>query len=123
MTIRTLYGGIHALELHSESFGSGFAHLPGLKIVFPSSPAETKGLLTSVIRDPDPVIFMESMRLYRSFFEEILDDHEIPFGEARIVESGDDRTVIASGTKSSRKVSYVSEIVRSFYRCCSTKPI
>ena len=99
MTIRMPYGGgIHALELHSESFEAGFSHLPGLKVVFPSSPAETKGLLASAIRSPDPVVFMEPTRLYRSFREEVPDDHEIPLGEARVVESGDDVTVVAWGS-------------------------
>ncbi|TYL36304.1 alpha-ketoacid dehydrogenase subunit beta [Natronococcus pandeyae] len=99
MTIRMPYGGgIHALELHSESFEAGFAHIPGLQVVFPSSPAETKGLLTSAIRSPDPVVFMEPTRLYRSFREEVPDDHEIPLGEARVVEPGDDVTVIAWGS-------------------------
>lgn len=99
MTIRTPYGGgIHALELHSESFEAGFAHVPGLQVVFPSSPAETKGLLTTAIRDPDPVVFMEPTRLYRSFREEVPDDHEIPLGEARTVEPGNDVTVVAWGS-------------------------
>ena len=99
MTIRTPYGGgIHALELHSESFEAGFAHIPGLQVVFPSSPAETKGLLTSAIRDPDPVVFMEPTRLYRSFREEVPDEHEIPLGEARVVADGDDITAVAWGS-------------------------
>ncbi|MXV61120.1 alpha-ketoacid dehydrogenase subunit beta [Natronorubrum sp. JWXQ-INN-674] len=99
MTIRMPYGGgIHALELHSESFEAGFSHIPGLQVVFPASPAETKGLLTSAIRDPDPVVFMEPTRLYRSFREEVPDDHEIPLGEARVAESGDDVTVVAWGS-------------------------
>ena len=99
MTIRTPYGGgIHALELHSESFEAGFAHVPGLNVVFPSSPAETKGLLTSAIRHPDPVVFMEPTRLYRSFREEVPDEHEIPLGEARVAEPGDDVTVVAWGS-------------------------
>ncbi|WP_232701605.1 alpha-ketoacid dehydrogenase subunit beta [Halobacterium wangiae] len=99
MTIRTPYGGgIHALELHSESFEAGFAHVPGLKVVVPSSPAETTGLLTTAIRHPDPVVFMEPTRLYRAFREEVPDDHEIPLGEARLATEGDDVTVVAWGS-------------------------
>lgn len=99
MTIRTPYGGgIRALELHSESFEAGFSHLPGLKVVVPSSPAETKGLLTSAVRHPDPVVFMEPTRLYRSFREEVPDDHTVPLGEARVVERGDDVTVVTWGS-------------------------
>ena len=111
MTIRMPYGGgIHALELHSESFEAGFAHVPGLQVVFPSSPAETKGLLTSAIRDPDPVVFMEPTRLYRSFREEVPDDHEIPLGEARVVEPGDHVTVIAWGSMLRETLDAVGDI-------------
>ncbi|ELZ02171.1 alpha-ketoacid dehydrogenase subunit beta [Natrialba aegyptia] len=99
MTIRTPYGGgIHALELHSESFEAGFAHVPGLTVVVPASPAETAGLLTASVRSPDPVVFLEPTRLYRSFREEVPADHELPLGEARIVDSGEDLTVVAWGS-------------------------
>ncbi|WP_049896445.1 alpha-ketoacid dehydrogenase subunit beta [Natrialba chahannaoensis] len=99
MTIRMPYGGgIHALELHSESFEAGFAHVPGLTVVIPASPAETAGLLRSAIRSPDPVVFMEPTRLYRSVREEVPDEHEIPLGEARVVDTGEDATVIAWGS-------------------------
>ncbi len=111
VTIRMPYGGgIHALELHSESFEAGFAHIPGLKVVFPSSPAETRGLLTAAIRSPDPVVFMEPTRLYRSFREEVPDDHEIPLGEARVVESGADVTVIAWGSMLRATLDAVADI-------------
>ncbi|AHG03676.1 2-oxoisovalerate dehydrogenase subunit beta [Halobacterium sp. DL1] len=99
MTIRTPYGGgIHALELHSESFEAGFAHVPGLKVVVPSTPAETTGLLRTAVRHPDPVVFMEPTRIYRAFREEVPDDHEIPLGEARLAAEGDDVTVVAWGS-------------------------
>ena len=99
MTIRSPYGGgIHALEHHSESFEAGYAHTPGIKVVVPSTPAETKGLLTSSIRNPDPVIFLEPTRLYRAFREEVPeDDHTIPLGEARVVSEGEDVTVVGWG--------------------------
>ena len=100
MTIRTPYGGgIRALEHHSESFESGFAHLPGLKVVVPSSPAEAKGLLTASIRDPDPVVFMEPTRLYRAVRESVPEgEHVVPLGEARVVREGTDATVVAWGS-------------------------
>ncbi|WP_312911737.1 alpha-ketoacid dehydrogenase subunit beta [Natronosalvus caseinilyticus] len=114
MTIRMPYGGgIHALELHSESYEAGFSHLPGLQVVFPSSPAETKGLLTSAIRDPDPVIFMEPTRLYRSFREEVPDQHKIPLGEARVVEFGDDVTVVAWGSMLRKTLDAVNDVEAS----------
>jgi pyruvate/2-oxoglutarate/acetoin dehydrogenase E1 component len=100
LTVRTPYGGgIRALEHHSESFEAGFAHLPGLKIVVPSSPTETKGLLTSAVRDPDPVVFMEPTRLYRATREPVPEgEHTIPLGEATVVEEGADVTVVAWGS-------------------------
>lgn len=99
MTIRSPYGGgIRALEHHSESFEAGYAHTPGLKVVVPSTPADTKGLLTSAIRDPDPVVFLEPTRLYRAFREPVPEgDHTVPLGEARVVEEGEDVTVVGWG--------------------------
>jgi pyruvate dehydrogenase E1 component beta subunit len=99
MTLRTPYGGgIRALEHHSESYEAGYAHIPGLKVVIPSGPADAKGLLVSAIRDPDPVLFLEPMRIYRAFREEVPEgDHTVPIGEARIVNPGEDVTVVAWG--------------------------
>ncbi len=100
LTIRTPYGGgIRALEHHSESFEAGFAHVPGLKVVVPSSPTETKGLLTAAVRDPDPVVFMEPTRLYRAMREPVPEgDYTLPLGEATVVEAGEDVTVVAWGS-------------------------
>lgn len=99
MTIRTPYGGgIRALEHHSDSYEAGFTHLTGLKVVVPSTPANTKGLLTAAIRDPDPVVFLEPTRLYRAERDEVPDDHVVPLGSARIVREGTDVTVIAWGS-------------------------
>ena len=67
-------GGIHAVEHHSESPEAMFAHIPGLKVVIPSSPARAYGLLLSAIRDPDPVVFLEPTRLYRAAREDVIDD-------------------------------------------------
>jgi pyruvate dehydrogenase E1 component beta subunit/2-oxoisovalerate dehydrogenase E1 component len=114
MTIRMPYGGgIHALELHSESFEAGFSHIPGLKVVIPSSPAETAGLLRSSIRSPDPVVFMEPTRLYRSFREEVPDDHEIPLGEGRVVDDGEDLTVVAWGSMLQKTIEAVDDFEAS----------
>ncbi len=100
LVIRTPYGGgIKALELHCESGESIFAHSTGLKVVIPSSPYNTKGLLISAIRDPDPVIFMEPMRVYRAIKEEVPEgDYTIPLGKAEIEEEGKDLTVISYGS-------------------------
>ncbi|WP_254543492.1 alpha-ketoacid dehydrogenase subunit beta [Halomarina pelagica] len=99
MTVRAPYGGgIHALEHHSESFEAGYAHVQGIKVVVPSTPADTKGLLTASIRDPDPVVFLEPMRIYRRFREDVPEgDHTVPLGEATVRREGDDVTVISWG--------------------------
>ena len=99
LVIRTPYGGgIHAPEHHSDSPEAILAHIPGIKVVIPSTPYEAKGLLLSSIRDPDPVIFMEPKRIYRAIREEVPEgDYAIPLGKARLVQEGKDVTVIAWG--------------------------
>ena len=99
IVVRSPYGGgIRALEHHSESMEALFAHIPGLKVVIPSSPSQAKGLLTSSMRDPDPVIFFEPLRLYRAIKEDVPDeDFAIPLGKAKIAQSGKDVTIISYG--------------------------
>jgi len=99
MTIRTPYGGgIRALELHSESFEAGYAHVPGLKVAVPSNPADAKGLLASSVRDPDPVMFLEPTRIYRAAREPVPEgDHTVALGAAEVVREGADLTAIAWG--------------------------
>src|ERR1041384_2382935 len=99
MTVRVpIGGGIHAPELHSDSPEAIYAHTPGLKVVMPSRPYDAKGLLATAIRDPDPVIFFEPKRVYRSFREEVPeDDYTIPVGQAKVVNEGKDITLIAWG--------------------------
>ena len=100
LVVRAPYGaGIKAPELHSESTEALFCHMPGIKVVVPSSPYNAKGLLLSSIRDPDPVIFLESTRLYRSIKEEVPEgEYAIPLGKARLVQEGKDVTLIAWGS-------------------------
>jgi pyruvate dehydrogenase E1 component beta subunit len=99
MTVRVpVGGGIHAPELHSDSPEAIYVHTPGLKVVMPSRPYDAKGLLASAIRDPDPVIFFEPKRMYRSFREEVPDEpYTIPLGSAKILSDGTDVTVITWG--------------------------
>ncbi len=99
LVIRMPYGGgIRALESHSESLETIFAALPGLKLVIPSTPYDAKGLLISAIRDPDPVIFMEPKRIYRSGKQEIPDgEYTVEIGKARVVKPGTDLTLVAWG--------------------------
>ncbi|KAA3610591.1 MAG: alpha-ketoacid dehydrogenase subunit beta [Calditrichaeota bacterium] len=101
MVIRMPYsGGIRALELHSESMEALFGHIPGIKVVIPSTPYDTKGLLISAIRDEDPVIFMEPKRLYRAFKQEVPEDaYTIPIGKAAIVQPGTQLTLISYGSQ------------------------
>jgi pyruvate dehydrogenase E1 component beta subunit len=91
-------GGIHAPELHSDSPEAIYAHTPGLKVVIPSHPYDAKGLLLSAIRDPDPVIFFEPKRVYRSFKEEVPEeDYTIPIGQAKVLSEGTDLTIVTWG--------------------------
>ncbi len=99
MTVRVpVGGGIHAPELHSDSPEAIYAHHPGLKVVMPSTPHDAKGLLISAIRDPDPVVYFEPKRVYRSFKEEVPEEeYTIPIGEAKVISEGDDITVVTWG--------------------------
>ncbi|MFP4591050.1 MAG: alpha-ketoacid dehydrogenase subunit beta [Halobacteriales archaeon] len=99
MVVRAPYGGgIRAPEHHSESTEAFFVHNPGLKVVIPSTPYDTKGLLASAIRDPDPVIFLEPKLIYRAFREEVpTGEYTVPLGEAEIRREGDDISVFTWG--------------------------
>ena len=99
MVIRAPYGGgIKALEHHSENLEAIFAHIPGLKVVIPSTPYDTKGLLLAAIRDPDPVIFLEPKKMYRAFKQEVPEeDYIIPIGKAKVVKEGSHVTVVTYG--------------------------
>ncbi len=112
IVVRTPYGaGVKALEHHSESTEALFCHMPGLKVVAPSSPRIAKGLLISSIRDPDPVVFLEPTRLYRLVKEEVPEiDYTTPLGKARIVREGKDITVIAWGSMLQRTMKAVDGI-------------
>jgi pyruvate dehydrogenase E1 component beta subunit len=99
MVIRMPYGGnIKALELHSESMEAIFGHVPGLKVVIPSTPYDAKGLLISSIEDDDPVLFMEPKKIYRAIKQEVPEEkYKIPIGKARILQEGNDLTIITYG--------------------------
>jgi 2-oxoisovalerate dehydrogenase E1 component beta subunit len=99
MVIRTPYGGgIRGGHYHSQSSEAYFTHTPGLKIVVPSTPQDTKGLLLSAIEDPDPVMFLEPKRVYRAVSDDVPEGHYTePIGEARLAREGEDVTLIAYG--------------------------
>lgn len=92
-------GGIKALEHHSDSPEAILAHSPGLKVVMPSNPYDAKGLMASAIEDPDPVIFFEPKKLYRSVEEDIpTKRYTVPIGKANVVKEGTDLTLISYGS-------------------------
>ena len=99
MVLRAPFGtGIRAPEHHSESTEAMFAHMPGVRVVIPSSPVRAYGLLLSAIRDPDPVVFLEPKRIYRAFRQEVPDNGEgIPLDRAFVTRSGADLTLISWG--------------------------
>lgn len=116
LVIRTPYGGgIRALELHCESGESIFAHIPGLKMVIPSNPYDAKGLLASAIRDPDPVIFYEPMRIYRAIKQDIPEEeYTVPIGKAQVVQEGKDITVISWGSMFKQSMDAVAKLNGKF---------
>ncbi|SEI81314.1 pyruvate dehydrogenase E1 component beta subunit [Alkalibacterium gilvum] len=91
-------GGVHTPEMHADSLEGLMAQSPGLKVVIPSNPHDAKGLLTSAIRDEDPVVFLEHMKLYRSFRDEVPEEqYTVPLGKAAVAKEGSDVTVVAYG--------------------------
>jgi pyruvate dehydrogenase E1 component beta subunit len=99
MVLRAPFGGgIHAPEHHSESTETLFAHIPGLRVVIPSSPLRAYGLLLAAIRDPDPVVFLEPKRIYRQYKEEVPDDgEELPLDVCYVLRDGTDITLVTWG--------------------------
>jgi pyruvate dehydrogenase E1 component beta subunit len=99
MVLRAPFGGgIHAPEHHSESTEAVFAHIPGLRVVIPSSPSRAYGLLLAAIRDPDPVVFLEPKRIYRLHKEEVEDDGEaLPLDVCYVLREGSDLTLVTWG--------------------------
>lgn len=108
MVIRMPHGGgIKALEHHSESLDTLLGHIPGLKVVTPSTPYDAKGLLLAAIRDEDPVMFLEPSKIYRAFRQEVPEeDYTIPIGKAKILKEGTDVTVVTWGA-------YVHEVLKA----------
>lgn len=99
MVLRAPYGGgIHAPEHHSESMEAMFAHIPGLRVVIPSSPARAYGLLLAAIRDPDPVVFLEPKRIYRAARENVVDNGgALPLDRCVTLLTGVDVTLVSWG--------------------------
>lgn len=91
-------GGVRTPELHSDSIEAFFMQTPGIKVVIPANPYDAKGLLHAAIEDPDPILFLEHMKLYRSVRQEVpAERYTVPIGKAAVVHAGEDVTVITYG--------------------------
>jgi pyruvate dehydrogenase E1 component beta subunit len=99
LVVRAAYGGgVRTPEMHSDSLEGIFLQTPGLKVVVPSNPYDAKGLLASAIEDPDPVLFLENIKLYRSFRQETPEErYTIPLGKAHTLQEGSDVSIFAYG--------------------------
>ena len=112
VVIRTPHGGgIHAPEHHSESTETMLCHIPGIRVVCPSSPARAYGLLLAAIRNPDPVIFLEPVRLYRAMRQEVLDDgRALPLDTCFVLREGTDVTIVTWGAMTIETLKAVAEL-------------
>jgi 2-oxoisovalerate dehydrogenase E1 component beta subunit len=99
IVVRTPWGGgVHGALYHSQSIEAFYGHVPGLKVVVPSTPYDVKGMLLAAIKDPDPVLFLEHKKTYRLIKGEVPDeDYEVPIGKADVKREGDDVTAVAYG--------------------------
>lgn len=122
-------GGIHAPEHHSESPETFFAHIPGLRVIIPSSPAKAYGLLLAAIRDPDPIIFFEPKRIYRKIKQHVPDNGEaMPLDKAFVLREGHDVTLITWGATVYETLEAANQLQKENISCevidlCSIKPI
>jgi pyruvate dehydrogenase E1 component beta subunit len=114
VVIRTPHGGgIHAPEHHSESTETLLCHIPGIRVVCPSSPARAYGLLLAAIRDPDPVMFLEPVRLYRAMRQEVGDDgRALPLDSCFVLREGTDVTIVTWGAMTVDTLRAVAELDR-----------
>ena len=104
-------GGVRALEHHSEAIEALFAHIPGLKVVMPSTPYDTKGLMVAAIKNNDPVVFLEPKKLYRSFKEEIpFETYEVEIGKANVIKEGSSITVVTYGAQVHDAIQAIQEL-------------
>lgn len=115
ITFRSPFGGgVKTPELHADSLEGLFLQTPGVKVVIPSTPYDAKGLLISAIRDNDPVIFLEHMKLYRSFRGEVPEgEYTIPLGKANVVKEGSDVTIITYGAMVHTSLKAAEEIEKA----------
>lgn len=114
ITVRSPFGGgVHTPELHSDSLEGLMAQTPGLKVVVPSTPYDAKGLLLSAIRDNDPVIFLEHLKLYRAFRQEVPEEeYTIPLGKADVKREGTDVSIITYGAMVHESLKAADELAK-----------
>ncbi|MGX6442107.1 alpha-ketoacid dehydrogenase subunit beta [Neobacillus sp. K501] len=114
VTVRSPFGGgVHTPELHSDSLEGLMAQTPGLKVVVPSTPYDAKGLLISAIRDNDPVIFLEHLKLYRAFRQEVPEEeYTIPLGKADVKREGTDLSIITYGAMVHESLKAAEELAK-----------
>jgi len=119
MVLRAPFGGgIHAPEHHSESTEALFAHMPGVRVVIPSSPARAYGLLLAAIRDPDPVVFLEPKRIYRLHKQEVEDNGKaLPLDICYILREGTDVTVVTWGAMTFETLKAVDQLAKNGISC------
>ncbi|PLS16518.1 alpha-ketoacid dehydrogenase subunit beta [Bacillus sp. M6-12] len=117
VTIRSPFGGgVHTPEMHADNLEGLMAQSPGLKVVIPSTPYDAKGLLISAIRDNDPVIFLEHMKLYRSFRQEVPEgEYTIPIGKADVKREGSDLSIITYGAMVQESIKAAEELEKEGY--------
>ncbi|AWE06526.1 alpha-ketoacid dehydrogenase subunit beta [Lysinibacillus sp. 2017] len=117
VTIRSPFGGgVHTPEMHSDSLEGLMAQSPGLKVVIPSTPYDAKGLLIASIRDNDPVIFLEHLKLYRSFREEVPEEsYTIELGKADVKREGKDLSIFAYGLMVHESLKAAEELEKEGY--------
>lgn len=119
LVIRAPYGaGIRAPEIHSDSAEALFTHMPGIKVVCPSTPYDAKGLLISSIKDPDPVLFLEPLRLYRAGKGEVPDEeYQVEIGKAAVRKQGSDVTLLSWGAMALQTLKAAEELEKSGVSC------
>ena len=113
---RTFGGGVHTPELHADNLEGILAQSPGLKVVIPSGPYDAKGLLISSIRSNDPVVYLEHMKLYRSFREEVPEEeYTIDIGKANVKKEGNDISIITYGAMVQESMKAAEELEKDGY--------
>ena len=117
VTIRAPFGGgVHTPELHADNLEGILAQSPGLHVVIPSNPYDAKGLLISAIRSNDPVVYLEHMKLYRSFRDEVPEEeYTIEIGKANVKQEGNDITLIAYGAMVQESLKAAEELEKEGY--------